>query len=175
MSLWVCQVMMAYWCDISVITCSEDTASHERSPNVTTMTCVSSFEIDVTVTAPISARCWRWDHLANNQIMDKIAPTAAPCKHETLNQCWADVGPTSATLAQHQPSIGSMSRACWGIYQILCYSLAVNLPELSGRRCSAQKWKSTRTNMKYFLYYKKSRNISCVRWIFCLVRYININ
>ena len=38
----------------------------------------------------------------------------SPCKHETLNQCWADVGPTSATLAQHQPSIGSMARACRG-------------------------------------------------------------
>ena len=35
-----------------------------------------------------------------------------PCKHETMNQCWADAGPTSAPLAQHQPSIGSMSRAC---------------------------------------------------------------
>ena len=33
-----------------------------------------------------------------------------PSKHETLNQCWADVGPASQTLGQQQPSIGSMPR-----------------------------------------------------------------
>ena len=36
-----------------------------------------------------------------------------PNKHETLNQCWVDVGPTSLTVGQHQPNIGSMSRVCW--------------------------------------------------------------
>ena len=35
-----------------------------------------------------------------------------PSKHETLNQCWADVVPASQTLGQQQPSIGSMSRVC---------------------------------------------------------------
>ena len=35
-----------------------------------------------------------------------------PSKHETLNQCWADVGPAAQTLGQHQPSIGSMSCVC---------------------------------------------------------------
>ena len=35
-----------------------------------------------------------------------------PSKHEILNQCWADVGPAAQMLGQHQPSIGSMSRAC---------------------------------------------------------------
>ena len=35
-----------------------------------------------------------------------------PSKHETLNQCWADVGPAAQTLGQNQPSIGSMSRVC---------------------------------------------------------------
>ena len=35
-----------------------------------------------------------------------------PGKHEPLNQCWADVGPASQMLGQHQPSIGSMSRVC---------------------------------------------------------------
>ena len=35
-------------------------------------------------------------------------------KHETLNRCWVDVGPPSTTLIQHQPSIGSTSRVCWG-------------------------------------------------------------
>ena len=33
-------------------------------------------------------------------------------KHHTLKQCWFNVGPPSATLAQHEPHIGSMSRAC---------------------------------------------------------------
>ena len=40
----------------------------------------------------------------------------APSHHrnkETLNQCWFNVGPSSATLAQHWNSIGSVSRACW--------------------------------------------------------------
>ena len=34
-------------------------------------------------------------------------------KHDTLNQCWFDIGPSSATLAQHQTSIVSMCRVCW--------------------------------------------------------------
>ena len=34
-------------------------------------------------------------------------------KHETMTQCWFDVGPSSTTLAQHQTNIGSTSRACW--------------------------------------------------------------
>ena len=33
-----------------------------------------------------------------------------PSKHETLNQSLVDVGPSSTTLAQHQPNIGSMYR-----------------------------------------------------------------
>ena len=36
-----------------------------------------------------------------------------PSKHEALAQCWADVGPSSATLAQHQPSIGPTPRVSW--------------------------------------------------------------
>ena len=37
-------------------------------------------------------------------------------QHEapTLTPCWPDVGPTSATLAQHQTKIGSLPRVCWG-------------------------------------------------------------
>ena len=34
-------------------------------------------------------------------------------KHDALAQCWADVGPSSTTLAQHQPSIGTTPRVCW--------------------------------------------------------------
>ena len=37
-----------------------------------------------------------------------------PGKHETLAQCWVNVGPSSSTLAQHYPKIGPMSRVCWG-------------------------------------------------------------
>ena len=36
-----------------------------------------------------------------------------PSKHDTLNQCWFNVGPASATLAQHYSSIGSMCRVFW--------------------------------------------------------------
>ena len=36
-----------------------------------------------------------------------------PSKHEALAQCWADVGPSSTTLAQHQPNIGPIPRVCW--------------------------------------------------------------
>ena len=33
-------------------------------------------------------------------------------KHDTLTQCWANVGPPSTTLSHHEPSIGSKCRAC---------------------------------------------------------------
>ena len=36
-----------------------------------------------------------------------------PSKHETLTQCWVDVGPSSTTLDHHQLNIGSTSRICW--------------------------------------------------------------
>ena len=35
-----------------------------------------------------------------------------PSKHEALANCWADVGPSSTTLAQHQPNIGPTPRVC---------------------------------------------------------------
>ena len=34
-------------------------------------------------------------------------------KPEILNQCWLNVGPSSAKLAQHQATIESLSRVCW--------------------------------------------------------------
>ena len=46
-----------------------------------------------------------------------------PSKHESLARCWADVGPSSTTLAQHQPHIGLTTRVCWGA-----------LPVISGHR-----------------------------------------
>ena len=46
-----------------------------------------------------------------NSISDSLS--LDPSKHETLNQCWVDVGPPSATLVQHQPNISSMSRVYW--------------------------------------------------------------
>ena len=36
-----------------------------------------------------------------------------PSKHGTLKQCWSNVGPPSATLAQHYTSIVWMCRVCW--------------------------------------------------------------
>ena len=35
-----------------------------------------------------------------------------PSKHTAMNQCWVNVGPVSQTVAQHQPSIGSMYCIC---------------------------------------------------------------
>ena len=40
-------------------------------------------------------------------------PMVQAVKHETLTQCWANVGTPSATLAQHQTSTGSTLRVCW--------------------------------------------------------------
>ena len=37
--------------------------------------------------------------------MDHRVPSIHPSKHETLTQCWYNVGPASATLAQHCTSI----------------------------------------------------------------------
>ena len=34
-------------------------------------------------------------------------------KHDTLNQCWFNVGPSATTLVQHKTSFGSMSRVSW--------------------------------------------------------------
>ena len=36
-----------------------------------------------------------------------------PSKHDILNQCWANFGPTSKKAGEHSPSIGSMYRVCW--------------------------------------------------------------
>ena len=38
-----------------------------------------------------------------------------PSKHDTLNHCWFDVGPASATLGQHQTNIGSTYRVHWDV------------------------------------------------------------
>ena len=56
-----------------------------------------------------------------------------PSKHEVLTQCWADVGPSSTTLAQHEPNIGPTPRVycpdvfvvvmIWGTEQFKSYNL----------------------------------------------------
>ena len=38
-------------------------------------------------------------------IIDNLL-TLPPIRHETLTQCWCDVGPPSATLAQHEANTG---------------------------------------------------------------------
>ena len=35
-------------------------------------------------------------------------------QHEMLTQCWYNVGPSSAALAQHCTYIGQAPRVCWG-------------------------------------------------------------
>ena len=46
------------------------------------------------------------------QIKDGVT-ISHPSKHEALAQCWANDGPSSTTLAQHQPNIGPTPRVCW--------------------------------------------------------------
>ena len=40
-------------------------------------------------------------------------------KHDTLTQCWTNVGPASQTVAQHWPIIGSMSRVFWDMSHVI--------------------------------------------------------
>ena len=56
-----------------------------------------------------------------------IKPTLGPCscllrrdhdlssKHNTLKQCWCNVGPSSSTLGQHYANIGLASRLDWAL------------------------------------------------------------
>ena len=55
---------------------------------------------------PIQGLWWK-DLLKWLKIIMSSRRTTASTRH-----CWADVGPASQTLGQHQPSIGSMSRVC---------------------------------------------------------------
>ena len=43
-----------------------------------------------------------------------------PSKHETLAQCWGNVGSPSTTLNQHCPSIELMSRFFWVLLRSPC-------------------------------------------------------
>ena len=59
---------------------------------------------------PIQGRWWTLGFVKmteNNYVIKED-----PSKHETFNQCWADIGSASQTLGQQQPSIGLMSRVC---------------------------------------------------------------
>ena len=42
-----------------------------------------------------------------------LLPRPVPSKHAILKQVWVNVGPASATLAQHSPIIVSKPPACW--------------------------------------------------------------
>ena len=42
--------------------------------------------------------------------------TFYPDNHETFNQCWVGVGPSSIALVQHRFSIELKASACWEIY-----------------------------------------------------------
>ena len=48
-----------------------------------------------------------------------------PSKHDTLKQCWFDVGPTSSTLAQYQTNIVLMCRVCW-VYIFNSFSAGID-------------------------------------------------
>ena len=42
-----------------------------------------------------------------------LLPLPVPDKHDILKRLWVNVGPASATLAQHSPIIVSKPSACW--------------------------------------------------------------
>ena len=60
-----------------------------------------------------------WGHIAlplsaqfvGSAFVCAFPPIVQGVKHETLTQYWANVGPPSATLAQHQTSTGSTSQS----------------------------------------------------------------
>ena len=58
-------------------------------------------------------------HLA---LLDPKRGWYSPSKHEVLAKCWADVGPSSTTLAQHQSNIWPTPRVCWGLSSDLSWS-----------------------------------------------------
>ena len=43
-----------------------------------------------------------------------IIYVSSPSKYETLAHCWADVGPASERMAQHQPNNVPAARVYWG-------------------------------------------------------------
>ena len=48
-----------------------------------------------------------------------LKPRSLPSKHETLAQCWVNVGPASKTMGQHHPTLGTTSSLCWVYYNLL--------------------------------------------------------
>ena len=55
-------------------------------------------------------------HVNSPESINTALASALPNKHETLNQCWLNVGPASKTMGQHSANIGS--RVCWaGAYR----------------------------------------------------------
>ena len=58
-------------------------------------------------------------------------------QHETLSQCWFNVGPSSTTLAQHWTSIGSMSRVFW---VCMCHYATVRIMVTNCRNYPENIW-----------------------------------
>ena len=62
-----------------------------------------------------------WSGISDSSLLCRLAGcwllagwlAVLPRKHETLKQCWLNVGPASLTLAQHSTYIGSTSRVFW--------------------------------------------------------------
>ena len=61
--------------------------------------------VDPILYLTLSQRLWLWANIRPKQLVSDSYPR----KHETLNRCWAYVGPASKTLVQHRPNIGSTS------------------------------------------------------------------
>ena len=63
----------------------------------------------------VSNQCTRTHALwiYNHQIMSPLAQPGEVPFHDTLTQCWTNVGPESQTVAKHWSNIGSMSPVFW--------------------------------------------------------------
>ena len=56
-------------------------------------------------------RLRRWP--SGNPALGQRLLLSVPSQHDTLNQCWFNVVPSSVTLAQHWTYIGSLYCFCW--------------------------------------------------------------
>ena len=48
-----------------------------------------------------------------------------PIEHDTLKQCWFNVGSASQRVGQHKTNINSMCRVCWVVYYVHVLTVSV--------------------------------------------------
>ena len=77
------------------------------TPPIPSLSSQSPLQIGVLIIAVHDRR------VTNPGEVNTLDPDGEQSGHDTLNQCWVDVGPASATLAQHLPSIGWTYHVYW--------------------------------------------------------------